>query len=197
MLGQVDEDVVGLSVGDDNLDAFVCHFACNMRFSDHSATSEATLLIDNIFSQIAVVVDHWYDARAGFLRISVVDAVDVTQDDKRVAIQHGGDEPRKLVVVGEHQFGDTHRVVFIDNGNDTVFKHHLHTCALVEILAACGEALFHREHLTYMAAILTEKVVVESHEFHLAKSREELSLLYAVELVLYVNLVAPASHGTR
>ena len=27
MLGQVDEDVVGLSVGDDNLDAFVCHFA--------------------------------------------------------------------------------------------------------------------------------------------------------------------------
>ena len=48
---------------------------------------------------------------------TVVDAVHIAlQNHRRVSAHHRGDEARQLVVIGEHQFGDAHRVILVHDG---------------------------------------------------------------------------------
>lgn len=136
---------------------------------------------------------------AGFTGFPVVDAVDVAENDEGFGSHHGGNHAREFIVVGEHQFGYRHRVVFVDNGYHTVFEHHLHAVFLVEIVAACGKTLFHGEHLAAGNAVFAEEFVVAVDEFGLAHSRKELSGRYGVEfpVVLDTQLAAARGHGSR
>ena len=100
------------------------------------------------------------DLRCGVGGRAVVDAVDVAQDNERLGVHHGRDEPRELVVVGEHQFGDRDGVVLVDDRQHAVGEHRLHAVALVEVLPPCGEALLGGEHLPADDAVFVEEVVV-------------------------------------
>ena len=93
MLCQLNEDVVGFTIGNDDLDTLVGYFSGDVCLGDHAAAAKATFLIDDVLTKVAVVVHHRDDTRAGLLGITVVDAVDIAEDDKRVTVHHRGDEP--------------------------------------------------------------------------------------------------------
>ncbi len=112
---------------------------------------------------------------AGSAGDTVVDAVDVAQDDERLGVHHRRHEAREFVVVGEHQFGDRDRVVLVDDRDDARREHRLHAVALVEVLAPRGEALLGGEHLPADDAVFVEEVVVAVQQLHLSDGREELA----------------------
>ena len=112
-------------------------------------------------------------------------------------MHHTGHKSGELIVVGEHQFGDRHRVVLVDNRNDIVLNHHADARLLVLVLAFGDEVLFHRQHLTNVDAIFAEERIVEVHELHLSHSRVELTLFDAVQRMHGVHLAPSASHSTR
>ncbi len=132
----------------------------------------------------------------GILGRTVVDAVYVGENDELVGIEHGSDESGQLVVVGEHKFGDGDSVILVDDRNDAVVEHHAHAGTLVEVFAACGEALLHGEHLTDVQSVLAKEVVVVVYELCLSHSREQLPLLHAVELAFGGEYGASCRYGT-
>lgn len=116
------------------------------------------------------------------------------QDNQRVAVHHGCNQPRQLVIVGKHQLCDAYCIVFIHDGYDAIVEHYAHTGALVQVFTTGGKALFHGENLPDVHAILAEKIVVEAHKFDLSQRREELPLRYTVELTVDMKLSPPACH---
>ena len=87
---------------------------------------------------------------------SLVDAVDVAEDNQDLRIHHGSYQSGELVIIGEHQFANGNGIVLVDNGNHSVFQHYGHAVFLVEIVAAGSEVLFHGEHLPHRDAVFTE-----------------------------------------
>ncbi len=136
-----------------------------------------------ILAQVAVVVHHWYDSCARFGRVAVVYTVYIRQYDERLSIHHRCHQPRQLVVVGKHKLCYAHGVVLVDDGQHAVFEHHVHACALVEILQSGREALLHGEYLPYVNAVFAEEVVVKVDELHLSYGRKELPLAYGIQLL--------------
>ena len=195
--GQFDENIGGLPVGDNHLDALLGHLACDIGLGEHSPAPESAFGVLYVFAQVAVVVYHRYDTRLRILRIAIEAAIHIAQDDERVGIHHRSDESGEFVIVGEHQLRYAHRVVLVDNGNDTVFEHYRHASTLVEVFAAGGETLLHGEHLPHVQVVFTEKIVVETDEFHLPQGGVELSLGHAVEFARHFQLVATAGHSPR
>ena len=195
-LHQVDEDVVALAVGDNHADALVGHLAGNVAFRDHTPTAEAALASLDILAQVGAGLHLADDLRLGRGERTIVDAVDVAEDDEGVGVHHRGDETGELVVVGEHQFGDAHRVVLVDDGHHAILEHHRHAGTLVEVLAAGGETLFHREHLAYGDMVFAKEVVVEIDELGLTEGGEQLSLGHTVETARHLDLATPTGHGT-
>ena len=122
--------------------------------------------------------------RVGVGGRTIIDAVNIAEDDENLRIHHGCDEPRQFIVVREHQFADRNRIVFIDDRDDVIFEHHRHTVLLVQIVAACPEILFGRKHLPDGNAMLAEELVIAVDQFCLAYGRKQLALVYTVELLL-------------
>lgn len=102
-LGKLLEDVVSLTVGDDNLYAFVGNLPGYVGLGHHSAAAEVTLAGLDIFAEVAVVVDHRDDTRVLVGRIAVEDTVYIGENDQRVGVHHRCHESCKLIVIGEHQ----------------------------------------------------------------------------------------------
>ncbi|CDB12025.1 unknown [Bacteroides sp. CAG:633] len=129
--------------------------------------------------------------RAGVGRRPVVDAVYVAQYDEGLCVHHGGDKSAEFVVVGEHKFADGDGIVLVDDGDDTVLKHDGHAAFLVQVVAACAEALFHGEHLAYGYLVFAEELVIAVDEFGLAHGREQLALLDAIQPFGRAQLASP------
>ena len=195
----VGQYVVALAVGNDYSYPLVGHLTGDTVFGYHASAAEARTLGHDVVGEVEVGVDTAYHLGAGLTRVAVVDAVDVAEYDERVAVEHGGHESRQLVVVGEHQFGHADGIVLVDNGYDAVAQHHHHAVALVEIVAARGEALLHGEHLTDVDTPVAEQVVVAVDELYLSDSRKELAGVDIVELrqLHAAQLGASASHRSR
>ena len=111
-------------------------------------------------------------------------------------MHHTGHESGELVVVGEHQFGDADSVVFVYYRNDIIFKHYPHASTLVVKLLSRFKILLHGEYLSHMHVVLAEEVVVQTYEFHLSESGEELTLFYCVEVMADLQFPSSASHGS-
>ena len=127
--------------------------------------------------------------------MTVVNAVNVREQNERVGFHHLGDKAREFVIIGEHQLGDRYRVIFVDNRQYIILQHDFHAGLLVPVLLARLKVLLHSQHLTDVDAELTEQIIVESYELYLSHGGEELALLNAVEAVVDGQLTPPASDG--
>jgi hypothetical protein len=172
---QIRQDIVAAAVGDHDLDALARRARRNAALGRHaSATARGTRRVD-VLREVAARGDAADDLRGGVRRRTVVDAVDIAQDDERLGSHHRRHETRKFVVVGEHQLRDRDRVVLVDDRDDARREHRLHAVALVEVLPPRGEALLGGEHLPAGDAVFVEEVVVAVQQFHLPDGREELA----------------------
>ena len=89
MFSQVDKDVVDCTVGNNYPDSLLCYFARNVGFGHHSSPAEVAFAALDIFGKVVIVVYRRYNLRAGSLGIAVENAVDVRQNNQRVAVHHG------------------------------------------------------------------------------------------------------------
>ena len=162
-----------------------------------AASAEAALGGLYVLVDVVAIVHDWDDARTLIFGVAIVESVDVGEDNQRLCVHHSRYQTGELVVVGKHQFSDAHGIVLIDDGHDAALKHHCEAGPLVEVFVACGEVLFHGEHLTDVNVVFTKQIVVEIHEFHLTDGGEQLALFDAVELTLGLKLAAATGHGAR
>ena len=172
MFKQVDKHILTLSIRYHHSDTLICDASGNVTLARHAATSQRAFLVADIFIEISSRLHYFYNRSPWIIRITIIDAVNIAQNNKFVGIHHRSDKTGKFIVVGKHKFRYTYRVVFVYNRNHPILNHHLHTRPLVKIFAACGETLFHCKNLTYMNIILTEKVIIKIHQLHLSYSRE-------------------------
>ena len=112
-----------------------------------------------------------YEPCAGAERVTVIYSVDIAQYYQRLHSHHRGYEPRKLVIVGKHQFGHRHGVVLVYDGNDIVGKHHIHAVLLIEIVTTCGEILLCGENLSARNAVVAKQLIVTVDELCLSYRR--------------------------
>ncbi len=172
---QIGQDAVAAAVGDHDLDALARDARRDAAFGRHAPAAARGACGVDILREVAARSHAADDLRRGVRGRSVVDAVDVAQDDERLGVHHRGHEAREFVVVGEHQFGDRDGVVLVDDRDDARGEHRLHAVALVEVLAPRGEALLGGEHLPADDAVFVEEVVIAVQQLHLSDGREELA----------------------
>ena len=196
MFQQIGQDPVLHTVGNDDLDALLGHLGGDGRLGQHAAAAETAPAELDITAQVLARLNPPDDLRPGHLRISVIDTVDIAQDNQYIRRHHRSDHPRKFIIVRKHQFRDAHGIVLVDDGDDIAAQHHLHAVTLVEIFPAGGEILLHRQDLTGMDAVFGEKLPVMRHQAHLSDGGKELALLHFVQFVLGFDETAAAGHGT-
>ena len=196
---KVGKHVLALAVGDIDGDALVGDFARRAEFGAHAAAPERGVRLPYYGIDIHPGIGFHAadDARLRQRWVAVVNAVDIRQYHKRVHIHHRGDESRQLIVVGKHQLGERHCVVFVDNGDDSIFKHHFHAMFLIEIMPACREAFLQRQHLTARHAVVAEKLIIVIDELHLSNSRKQLAGTDRVKAVDATHLTSPGGYGAR
>ena len=91
---------------------------------------------------------------------AVIHSVDIGEYHERLGTDHAGDEAGQFVVVGEHQLGDAHSVVLVDDGQDMALEHDLHAALLVVVFLSLVEILLHGEHLAHGYAVVLEQSVI-------------------------------------
>ena len=170
------QNVFLFPVGNNDGYTFVGNFLCNTAFSQHTTPSERRLTGLYVFGKVLFPAVYFADNGRGRIgRISVVDAVDITQDDKCIHPHHGGDQSRQFVVVREHQFCNGYRIVFVYDWYHVIVEHHFHAMFLVEIMRAAAEILFRSEHLAAGDLMFAEQFEVTVDQFGLAYCGVELA----------------------
>src|SRR5574344_1620722 len=184
---EVDEDILALAIGDDDLDARLLHTGGSGVFGMHTASAECALLSLDIFAEVATRGYDGNNLRLRVIGMTGEDTVDIAQKDEHVGIHHLGNKSAEFVIISEHKFGDANGVVLVDDRYHSVLKHYGHTSLLVVILLTRIEVLLHRQNLSDMQMVLAEEVIIQTDELHLTKSREQLPLLHGVEIVIHLQ----------
>ena len=196
VLYKVWQDAVAVAIGDDDTDARLCHRESRLELRRHASASSAAFAGEYVVADVVARLYAAYDFAAWLRGIAVVEAIDTSQQDKRLCPYHLGDEAREFVVVREHQFLDADRVVLVDDGQHAVLQHHLHAGFLVLAGALAQEVILGGQHLADVYVVLAEEVVIEIDELDLPHGREELTLFYGVEHVVDLQFLPATSHGS-
>ena len=78
MLLQIDENVWGVAVGDDYLDAGIGYIVGGLYFRCHAASAVAALAGKDVLADVAVVINRWDDAGGRLAWGAIVDAIHIT-----------------------------------------------------------------------------------------------------------------------
>ena len=78
MLFEVDEDVWGITIGNDHLDAGIRYILGGLYFRCHAASAVAALAGKDVLTDVTVVINRWDDAGGRLAWIAIVDAVHIT-----------------------------------------------------------------------------------------------------------------------
>lgn len=130
-------------------------------------------------------------------RIAVVNPVDMAQDNQRLDVHHRGDQPRQFVVVGEHQFRDRDRVIFVDDRHYTRRQHSADAVFLIQIEIPAAEVVLRGQHLSAGDPAAPEQVVVAVDQLGLPHGRVELPRRYVVEFQPRAEFAPSRSHRSR
>ena len=79
MLGEVDEDVWSVAVGNDNLDAGIGNLVGCLHLRLHATSAHAALISRDILADVAVVVYRWDDASVRILRVAIVYTIHIRE----------------------------------------------------------------------------------------------------------------------
>ena len=193
---EVDEDILSLAVGDNDLDARLLNAGGGGVFGMHAASAECALLRLNIFAEVTLWGYNGDNLRFGVIGMTGEDTIDVAQQDEHVSLHHLGNQSAEFVVVGEHKLSDAHGVVLVDDRNHPILEHYGHTSLLILILLSRIEVFLHSQNLSDVQMMLTEEVIIKPDELHLTESLEQLTLLHRVEVVIHLQFAPAASHST-
>ena len=183
VLQQIHQYIVLLPVGYDDGNTLIRHFAGNGRLGQHASPAETRFLHPDIVGQVFPLLHLSDDPGTGSRRRAVINTVDIAQDNQRLHVHHGSNHARKLIIVGKHQFRHRNGIIFVYNRNDSVFQHHHHAVALVEIMTTRGKTLLCGEHLPHGNVILTKEFIITVYQFRLSHSRKKLPLVNTVQLL--------------
>ena len=197
MLQQIEQDVFLFSVGYDDGNTFVGHLPGNGSLGKHASSAETGLLGLDIVGQIFSVFHLTYHRRTRLRRRTVVNAVDVTQDNQSLNIEHRSNHTRQFVIVSKHQFGNGYGIVFVYDRDDSGFQHHPHTVTLVQIMTAGSKTFLGCQHLPYGNAVFAKQFIVPVNQLCLSHSRIQLTLCHAVEFPRHLDLAASRSDRSR
>ena len=196
-LNESRQDALTASVGYNHRYALFGHLTRNAGFGEHTTAPETRLSALDVFFEFHLRSYFAQHGRLGVVGVAVVYTVDVAQYHKQLSIHHGSNEARELIVVGKHKFGYRYRIVLVDDRNHIVFEHYAHTALLIEIMTASAKTFLGGEHLTHHYVVLAKELVVAIYQLCLTHSREELSLLHAVEFFESLHFAKARSHSAR
>ena len=75
MFLQVDENVGGVAVGYDNLDASISYLLGCLQFRNHAASAMTALAGLYVFADVAIIIYRWDDACMRLVGVAILDAI--------------------------------------------------------------------------------------------------------------------------
>ena len=156
MGSKINKNVVCLTIGNDDTDTFFRYLTGYISFCNHTSSSEITFGILNVFFQITVIGNHWDNSGMRVLWVAIIDAVYISQNDKRITAHHRCNEPGELIIICKHQLGNAYRIIFIDDRYNPIAEHDIHAGTLIKIFTTGRKTFLHCKHLTNRHLKLTK-----------------------------------------
>ena len=87
-LNEINQNVIPLTIGNDNTDAILRHLARCSIFRMHTTPAKSAFLCLDILTEIGTRLYPTNQLGGGIIRLSRIDAVNIRQQDKGVGIHH-------------------------------------------------------------------------------------------------------------
>ena len=175
------QDAGGGAVGDVHGDAELRELVGDVALGEHATTAELRFARTDVLAEVGGFGIDLADDPL-LLALHVEEAVDVGEDDVGVDLHHGGDEAGELVVVGEHELGDGHGVVLVDDGHDLLLEQGPEAGAHVEVVLPVAEVPFGDEDLGGEQVVPLEAVAVGVDQADLSRGGQHLAGLHVREV---------------
>ena len=106
--------------------------------------------------EVIRTLDTFDQLRARMVRRSRVEAVDVRQQHEGVGLDHLGNERGKTIVIAETQLAGGHRIVFVENRDNTEPEESRQRRAHVRVVVAAHDIVGRQQHLSGIEVMCLE-----------------------------------------
>ena len=138
----------GISAGKLNTDAAHRCQHCGLHLRRHAARTHARSRAGHEHAHEIVRAHHALDQlRTRVIRGCRVEAVDISQQDERVSLNHLRDESSKTIIVTETQLSSGHRVVLVENRNDAEAEETRQRGSHVRVVVAAHHVVRRQQYL--------------------------------------------------